>query len=429
MRKLKISICLCLVFIFLATELPIGVGVASALEAAEFVPGEVIVGLEEITVDITEDLQARGGSIIREISVLEAVVVKVTAGNEDEYIQSVSSIAGVKYAERNGIAQALYTPNDPYWTYLWNMRIIEADDAWNIQKGSTSVLIAIVDTGVDYTHEDLSAHYVSGGYDWINTDNDPMDDHSHGTHCAGIAAAVMDNNLGVVGVAQSSIWAEKVLDDTGHGPWDKIASGITHATDGGVDIISMSLGGYSYSALVDSACTYAWNNGVLLVAAAGNDNVDIDKNPMYPASFETVIAVAATDSSDTRWSSSNYGNTVELSAPGVSILSTRPPFGGDLYYSYKTGTSMATPHVAGVAALVLSQEPSMPNTQLRDRLNMAVDDLGTPGKDIYYGYGRINAYKALTVGPVFRYHFRMDPYINVFHLNTSAGGWSIHTNL
>ncbi|UCC33127.1 MAG: peptidase S8 [Candidatus Bathyarchaeota archaeon] len=419
MRKSTTASCLCLFLLLLATGLRSSVG-ASGPEPLEFVPGEVIVAFEEATGESFEALEAKGGTVIKEISVLNALVVEVTVGMEDEYIQRVSSIVGVRYAERNGIYQASYTPNDAYWIQLWNMRIIEADDAWDVEKGSAAVVIAIVDSGVDYLHPDLAANYVVGGYDWVNDDNDPMDDHSHGTHCAGIAAAVMDNKIGVAGVAQCSIWSEKVLNEFNRGSWDDLASAVTHATDNGVEIISMSLGGYGYSSLVDEACSYAWSNDVLLVAAAGNDNMNIDINSYYPACLETVIAVSATDDSDARWAGSNYGSAVEFAAPGVDVFSTKPPFGGDLYYTYKTGTSMACPHVSGVAALLLSQNPSLTNAELRERLHTAVDDLGTPGKDIYYGYGRINAYKALTV---FQYHFQLAPYINVVHLNVNPGGW------
>jgi thermitase len=304
MRRLKISACLYLIFLFLAAGLFAGVGAASAPDVPQFVPGEVIVGFEKITDDVCEAVEARGGEIIKEISVLKTLVVKVTV-NEEDFIQRVRRVPSFRYAERNGLVQAVYTPSDPGWSYQWNMRIIEADKAWDINKGSTSVAIAIVDTGIDYNHKDLAAHYVPSGYDWVNNDTDPWDDNYHGTHCAGIAAAVMDNDDGVVGVAQCSIWAEKVLDHTGYGYWDDVASGIIHATDNDVDVISMSLGGYDYSSLVDSACEYAWSNGVLLIAAAGNDHENIDVHKFYPASFETVIAVSATTSSDERWSGSN----------------------------------------------------------------------------------------------------------------------------
>jgi hypothetical protein len=300
------------------------------------------------------------------------------------------------------------------------MRIIEADAAWNIEKGSTRTVIAILDTGIDYNHQDLSAHYVTGGYDWVNNDMDPWDDHYHGTHCAGIAAAVMDNGYGVTGVTQSGLWAEKVLDARGTGWWDDLASGIIHATDNGVDVISMSLGGSSYSALVDDACAYAYNQGVILLGAAGNHGNDIGITPFYPACHDTVMAVSGTDSNDDRYTGSNYGTPIEVAAPGVNVYSTMP---GNKY-GYLTGTSMSAPHVAGVTALSWSHDPSLTNIEMRDRLHQAVDDLGDPGWDPYFGYGRTNALKALSGAPEFEYHFQISPFINVIHFNINPDKWA-----
>jgi hypothetical protein len=174
----------------------------------------------------------------------------------------------------------------------------------------------------------------------------------------------------------------------------------------------MSLGGYGYSSVLESACSYAWTNGVLLVAAAGNDGYDMDVYPHYPASFETVVAVSGTDSSDGLYTYTNYGSDIEVSAPGVNVYSTYP--GG---YAYMTGTSMSTPHVAGVAALALSHDPSLTNSQLRNILHQAVDDLGAPGWDEYYGYGRINAYKAVTAPPPLPHHFVFEGYIDELWLS------------
>ncbi len=174
----------------------------------------------------------------------------------------------------------------------------------------------------------------------------------------------------------------------------------------------MSLGGYGYSSTLQNACSYAWTHGVLLVAAAGNDGLDMDIYPHYPASFSTVIAVSGTDSSDGLYVYTNYSSVIEVSAPGVSIYSTYP--GG---YATMTGTSMSTPHVAGVAALALSQNPSLTNSLLRSLLHVSVDDLGAPGWDEYYGYGRINAYKAVTTEPPMPYHFILKPYIDELWLS------------
>ena len=366
----------------------------------EFVPSEIIVGFEKINSHVLFDIEESGGVILEHIPALRAARVYVPSAMEDVFITAMRSNSEVRYVERNGIFKAVHTPNDPYWSYQWGMMIIQADDAWDIHKGSTSVIVAIVDTGIDYTHDDLSGHYLALGYDWVNNDNDPMDDHWHGTHCAGIAAAIMDDGIGVAGVAQVSLMAEKVLNAAGSGTWDDVAQGITHAADAGVDVISMSLGGYGYSSLVEDACQYAWNKGCIITGAAGNDNIS---TPLYPAAYDTVIAVSATDRYDGKASYSNYGDWVELSAPGGDgadnydwILSTYP---GN-QYAWAYGTSMATPHVSGLAALAWSYDSSLTNLQLRENLRNTADDLGDPGKDPYFGYGRINAYRALNeLGP------------------------------
>jgi len=393
MKKQIIVLCIFMIFAILFAALPRNLRSAEGTELARFVPGEVIVGLQDISISSIQATETMGGTVVKQITSLNAMVVQVAVGEEEAFIQSAKSISGFKYAELNGMGEAAYVPNDQHWDLQWNMRTIKADQAWNIYKGFTDIVIAIIDSGIDYNHVDLSTHYVAGGYDWVNNDNDPMDDNSHGTHCAGIASAEMDNNVGVVGVAQCSIWSEKVLDSAGFGANDDLASGITHSADNDVDIISMSLQRYPYSNLVESACTYAWNHGVLLVACAGNDQKNIDTDPCYPASYNTVIAVSATTSNDIFDSSySNYGNKIELSAPGTNVYSTIP----DNSYGYMTGTSMACPHVAGLAALLWSYKPTLANNELRNNLHNAIDDLGTTGKDIYYGYGRINAEKAIT---------------------------------
>jgi subtilisin family serine protease len=287
--------------------------------------------------------------------------------------------------------RALFEPNDPYWGLQWGPKKIEANWAWNKTRGSSDIIVAVVDTGVDYMHRDISANYVALGYDWVNNDNDPWDDHWHGTHCAGIIAAVINNNYGVAGLAQVKIMAEKVLDSSGIGYDDWVANGIIHAADSGAKIISISLGGYGYSKLLHEAVKYAYEKGVLLVAAAGNDNINVKA---YPAAYEEVVAVAATDEYDDRAWFSNWGDWIELSAPGVMIYSTVP--GG---FAYASGTSMACPHVSGTAALIWSVYQNATNSWIRAQLRCTTDDLGSPGFDEYYGYGRVNARKAVEQEP------------------------------
>jgi subtilisin family serine protease len=394
-----------LLIIFLLAMSSVAIYSVEAEPEEGFAPNELIVGVENISSPVLYDIESSGGNILELIPSLSAIRVSVAYSMENAFVTAMKSKQGVRYVERNHIYKALYTPNDPYWSYQWDMQIIQADLAWDIHKGSTSVIIAIIDTGIEYTHDDLSAHYVALGYDWVNNDNDPMDDNGHGTHCAGIAAAVMDNNIGVAGVAQVSIMAEKVLSADGSGTADDVAQGIVHAADAGAKVISISLGSYFSSKVVKDACQYAWNKGSILVGAAGNDNV---RWRHYPAAYSTVIAVSATDQYDGKASYSNYGNWIELSAPGGDgedyqdwILSTYL----NNWYAWGAGTSQAAPHVSGVAALVWSYESSLTNQELREHLRNTADDLGDPGKDIYYGYGRINAYRALNeLGPPSKMH-------------------------
>jgi len=353
-------------------------------ESQESVPGEVIVGFYE-TIDV-KDIDSFEGYVIREkIESLNVAVVQVNEGSEQFFIDNIIDSPLVKYAEYNWVVHAFYEPNDPLWDQQWGPQRIHCAQAWNNGTGSNSVKIAIVDTGVDYNHEDIAGNYVSGGYDWVNNDNDPMDDNNHGTHCAGIAAAVMDNNIGIAGVAQVKIMAEKVLDSGGHGSSSDVASGITHAADNGANIISMSLGSSSPSSVIEDACDYAYNDkGVVLVAASGNDG---QPQVSYPAAYDTVIAVGAIDTNDQRCDFSNYGDDLELMAPGYRVVSTIP--GND--YDFYTGTSMACPHVAGVAALAKSLYPSQNNVWIRQKLIETAEDLGPAGWDEEYGYGLVDA--------------------------------------
>lgn len=386
--------------IFLLVMSSVAIYTVEAEPEQGFVPNEIIVGVEDVSSQIPFDIEETGGDVLELIPSLSAVRVSVPSSMENTFITAMKSKSGVRYVERNVIFKAVHTPNDPYWDYQWGMSIIQADSAWDIHKGSNSVIVAIVDTGIEHTHNDLSGHYVSIGYDWVNNDNDPMDDHWHGTHCAGIAAAVMDNRIGVAGVAQVSLMAEKVLGADGSGTADDVAQGIVHAADAGAKVISISLGSYFSSSIIEDACQYAWNKGSILVGAAGNDNTP---RKHYPAAYDTVIAVAATNKYDEKASYSNWGDRIELSAPGGDgddyhdwILSTYL----DNWYAWAAGTSMATPHVSGLVALVWSYESSLTNQQLREHLRITADDLGAAGKDKYYGYGRINAYRALNeLGP------------------------------
>ena len=320
---------------------------------------------------------------------IEAIAVKLPSAHIRAFTDAVKEAVKPDYIERNNIYKICFTPKDPYWSLEWGMRKIEADFAWNISVGDPSVLVAIIDTGVDWNHPDLVDNYVALGYDWINNDSDPMDDNGHGTHVAGIIAAMINNGIGVAGLAQVKIMAEKALNADGYGTTAALANAIIHATNAGAKIIVMSWGDYTDSVLLHDAIAYAYyEKGVLLVAAAGNDATS---EKMYPAAYNEVIAVSATDESDNLARFSNFGSWIELAAPGKNIFST--VWNDD--YSYKSGTSMAAPFVAGVAALTWSVYPQLSRDDLRIYLHERADDLGDPGFDIYYGYGRINARKAV----------------------------------
>ncbi len=300
----------------------------------------------------------------------------------------------IETAEVDRPVRIAFTPNDPYYgSYQWNLPKIRAPQAWDVITGTAGVWIAIVDTGVDYNHPDLASSRLRLGWDFANGDNNPMDDHGHGTHVAGIAGANTNNGQGVAGVCWGcDLLAVKVLDASGGGYASWVADGIRYAADWGVafgkrTVINLSLGSPYPSSVLADAVAYAQGQGALIVAAAGNDGVN---ELFYPAAYPGVIGVAATDSSDQRASFSNWGSHVDIAAPGVSILSTM--WG---WYYFADGTSMATPHVAGVAGLVWSAGPALTASQVCGALLRTAVDLGTPGRDDIYGYGRLNAEAAV----------------------------------
>jgi len=347
------------------------------------------------------------------IAGLGAQVVKLPAKKSRAELNAIvtqyKQDPNVEYAEVNGIMtiqrqvslppEALevlklciiqpggFPSDDPHFAQLWGIMKIRGNCAWDTNIGAGNITVAVVDTGVDYTHEDL-AGTVRKGYDFVNDDTDAMDDQGHGTHVAGTIAATLNNNKGVVGVSPNvRILAVKVLDSYGSGSWSTVASGVVYAADKQARVINLSLGGSESTQTVKDAVNYAWKKGVLLACAAGNDGAG---DPGYPAAYKNCLAVAATDQNDERASFSQYAPD-GVAAPGVSILSSLP---GNNYESW-SGTSMATPHVAGLAALLFSQNPNRTNRRVREIIQGTTDDIGTAGKDPIFGYGRINASKAV----------------------------------
>jgi thermitase len=322
---------------------------------------------------------------------IDALTFELPLAAVTQFMEEVRQAKLATYVEPTVKLQAQFVPNDPYWIQQWGPQKIGADWAWNTTVGDHSVLVAVIDTGIYYKHPDIAPNYVPLGFNWAYNNSDPVDDFGHGTHCAGIIAAAINNSLGIAGLAQVSIMAEKVLDSTGWGYDDWLANGIINATDAGARILSISLGGYGDSQVIHDAIRYAYDSGVLIIAAAGNQNTNVKP---YPAGYKEVVAVAATDEQDNKAYFSNYGDWIELSAPGVNIISTVPSG-----YAVYSGTSMACPHVAGVAALVWSEYPNRTRDWVREWLRYTSDDLGTKGYDIYYGYGRIDAQKAVQMTP------------------------------
>lgn len=283
--------------------------------------------------------------------------------------------------------------NDPDYEFQWGVTYTESNKAWSLVNQKKTVKVAIVDTGVDYNHPDLKNRVLTElGYNFVGNNKDVMDDNWHGTHIAGIIAAEMNNNQGITGIVgplDVKIIPIKVLDKNGQGDSPIIAEGIKYAANKGADIINISIGFKEKDIYIEEAVDYANKKGVLVIAAAGNDNSNSD---LYsPAGDKGVFTVSAVDSSYSKASFSNYGSTVMVAGPGVDIISTAP---GNSY-EYRNGTSMAAPAVAGVAAMLKAENPKLTPEEIQKILIESSKDIMANGKDDYSGYGFVNAYKAV----------------------------------
>jgi subtilisin family serine protease len=283
--------------------------------------------------------------------------------------------------------------NDPGYKSEWDIFNTESNKAWSLVKQKREIKVAVLDTGVDYTHPDLKNRVLTNlGYNFVDNNSDTMDDNGHGTHVSGIIAAEADNNQGVAGIDGTldvKIIPVKVLDANGEGDSNIIAKGIRYAVDKGADIINLSFGSPQKSADIEDAIQYAKSKGVFVVAAAGNDNADCDNSS--PAGDSGVYTVAAVNQMDKKAYFSDYGNSVQIAAPGVGILSTVP--GGQ--YEAWSGTSMAAPVVSGIAAMVKAEDPSLTPDQIATVLDETAKKINTNGKNVKIGYGLVDAYKAI----------------------------------
>jgi thermitase len=329
-------------------------------------------------------------------------------------LASLKSSPLVEYAEPDMVLHALAVPNDPRFGELYGLNNgndadMDAPEGWDAAglgafPSTGGVKVGIVDTGIDAAHEDLVGKRVDcggvtkfptlglfGGNAAITDGSKCTDDNDHGSHVAGTIAAIANNGKGVAGVAfNSSLSICKALDSGGSGSTTGVANCITYLKNKGVKVISMSLGGGASSTL-QSAVQGAWNNGngAVIVAAAGNDG---NSTLNYPAAYPEVVSVAATDNNDAHASFSNVNSDVEVAAAGVNVLSVKRGGG----YVTMSGTSMATPHVAGVVALIRFHNPTWTAAQARAKLDSSVDDLGAAGRDTTFGFGRVNLVKAMT---------------------------------
>ena len=390
---------------------------------------------------------AAGAAPLAEIARTRVHRVRVRAGDESAAIERYLRNPNVLYAEPNFIRrlptplahdEGAFVPGDYYFDEQWALdntgqafhcipwpfggelclsagtpdADIDAPEAWDILRGNSSVTVAVIDSGVDYTHPDLAPNY-AGGDDFVFGDGDPMDDHGHGTHVAGTIAAAMDNptgspaeSEGVVGVAPNArILAYKVCLSDGSCDDFAIQQAIARSNTDGANIINMSLGESEYSQSLDDAVQDAWDAGLVIVAGAGNDGTTA---PFYPAALNHVISVAAFDEDHRRPSFSNYGSWVDIAAPGNVIMSTYPMANcantttpGDIgCYAWNTGTSMAAPHVSGAAALVWSRSDVTSNSQVVDILLNSADPVGVANVrlDSWTIHGGLNLHDAVSYG-------------------------------
>jgi len=351
------------------------------------------------------------------------VIINYSSDADPNFVSSkISKLNEVEWAEPKFVYELVYIPNDPNFGSQWNLSIIDAALAWDVTKGDTSVVIGIVDTGVDWDHPDLAANIWTNwdeipgngidddnngfiddirGWDFGGLhgtpDNDPMEDRpDHGTHVAGISSAVTDNGIGIASIGfNSKIMAVKTTIDDERGPNGPFIifgfEGIIYAADNGAKVINCSWGGGDYSILGQQTIDYAISKGALVVCAAGNNN---SSEPHYPSSYDGAFSVGSTTSSDTKSDFSNYGTSVDVSAPGSGIYST---WMNNTYVTL-SGTSMSSPLAAGLAALVFAQFPNYTPLQVGEQVRVNSDNIDgiNPSYINLLGFGRINAQNAVT---------------------------------
>jgi subtilisin family serine protease len=366
--------------------------------ARAFVPGELLVRFKPRVGETLRAHVLREEGVARNdrLALAGTAVVRLAAGQSvDAAAEAFEQHPEVLYAEPNWIYRAAVIPNDLRFGELWGLDRIGAPAAWDLNTGSAAVKVAVVDTGVAYDHPDLAPNVVAG-WDFVGNDNDASDQHGHGTHVAGTIGARGNDGLGVAGVNWNvALMPVQVLSPVGNGRIDQISEGLAFAARNGAKVVNASLGGSNFSQTMERAIREAPET--LFVVAAGNGARDNDTSPIYPCNYDlaNVVCVAASDRDDSKASFSNFGATsVDLAAPGVNVVSTAL----DGSYLSLSGTSMAAPHVAGVAALIWARAPWATVADVRSALLSTVDRIPALAGTSVTG-GRLNAARALGAAP------------------------------
>jgi subtilisin family serine protease len=358
-----------------------GTVLAKTQAAVQYVPDRLVVGFDETASSETMAAVIEGvdGTVKRSLPAIDASAIEVQDGQADEAISSLEAAPAVEYVEPEVLLQAAdVAPNDSLWSEQWGPKRVRAPTAWEATRGSASVVVAVLDTGIDAGHADLSGAVVPG-FDVVSNDFDPQDDNGHGTAAAGVIAARTNNAQGQAGVCWNcAVMPVKVLGASGSGTTSAIASGILWAVAHGADVINLSLGGTGTTSALADAVAQAASRGVVVVAAAGNNG---NTSPFYPAAYPQVLSVAATTSADGRYEWSTYGSWVQVAAPGCNIA----PEAGGGYVNF-CGTSAATPVVSGIAGLAYSLESTLSKSTFELALRSAAVPLGT-----IVQYGRVDA--------------------------------------